>query len=49
MTKQDAFLANIIEHPDDDAPRLIYAHWLEEHGGDPRQRVSGQRATDVVA
>jgi uncharacterized protein (TIGR02996 family) len=29
------FLEDIIAHPDDDAPRLIYADWLEERG-DPR-------------
>jgi uncharacterized protein (TIGR02996 family) len=29
---EDAFLADIAEHPDDDAPRLIYADWLDEHG-----------------
>lgn len=27
-----AFLATIIERPDDDLPRLLYADWLEEHG-----------------
>jgi uncharacterized protein (TIGR02996 family) len=27
-----AFLSDILEYPDDDAPRLIYADWLEEHG-----------------
>jgi uncharacterized protein (TIGR02996 family) len=27
-----AFLADIIAHPADDAPRLIFADWLEEHG-----------------
>jgi uncharacterized protein (TIGR02996 family) len=27
-----AFLATILEHPDDDAPRLVYADWLDEHG-----------------
>jgi uncharacterized protein (TIGR02996 family) len=32
MTPDDAFLHDIIEHPDDDAPRLIYADWLDEHG-----------------
>src|SRR4051794_31963491 len=26
----DAFLAAILESPDDDAPRLVYADWLEE-------------------
>jgi uncharacterized protein (TIGR02996 family) len=28
----DAFLQAIIENPDDDAPRLIYADWLDERG-----------------
>jgi uncharacterized protein (TIGR02996 family) len=31
----DAFLQEILAHPDDDGPRLIYADWLEERG-DPR-------------
>jgi uncharacterized protein (TIGR02996 family) len=30
-----AFLEAIVDRPDDDAPRLIYADWLEEHG-DPQ-------------
>jgi uncharacterized protein (TIGR02996 family) len=28
----DAFLQAIIESPDDDAPRLVYADWLDDHG-----------------
>jgi uncharacterized protein (TIGR02996 family) len=32
MTHEEAFLQAIIEAPDDDAPRLVYADWLEEHG-----------------
>ncbi len=32
MTEQDAFLRAILEAPADDAPRLIYADWLEENG-----------------
>src|SRR5579871_2100557 len=32
MDMDEAFLQSIIENPDDDAPRLIYADWLEEHG-----------------
>jgi uncharacterized protein (TIGR02996 family) len=32
MNHDAAFLASIIESPDEDAPRLIYADWLEEHG-----------------
>lgn len=35
MTPDEAFLEAILEAPDDDTPRLIYADWLEEHG-DPR-------------
>jgi uncharacterized protein (TIGR02996 family) len=31
MGIEDAFLQDILAHPDDDAPRLIYADWLEEH------------------
>jgi uncharacterized protein (TIGR02996 family) len=27
-----AFLADILEHPEDDTPRLIYADWLTDHG-----------------
>jgi uncharacterized protein (TIGR02996 family) len=32
MPDDGAFLRAIIENPDDDAPRLIYADWLEEQG-----------------
>jgi uncharacterized protein (TIGR02996 family) len=32
MNAGDAFLGDIIEHPDDDAPRLIYADWLDDQG-----------------
>src|SRR5947209_2576136 len=32
MTRDDAFLRPIIENPEDDAPRLVYADWLEECG-----------------
>jgi uncharacterized protein (TIGR02996 family) len=31
MTHDDAFLQVIAESPDDDAPRLIYADWLQDH------------------
>src|SRR4051812_20344131 len=27
-----ALLADILEHHDDDTPRLVYADWLDEHG-----------------
>jgi uncharacterized protein (TIGR02996 family) len=29
---EQAFLEDVIAHPADDAPRLVYADWLEEHG-----------------
>ena len=32
MTHAEAFLQDILAHPDDDAPRLIFADWLEEQG-----------------
>jgi uncharacterized protein (TIGR02996 family) len=32
MNHDDAFLASIMESPEDDTPRLIYADWLEERG-----------------
>jgi uncharacterized protein (TIGR02996 family) len=34
--KQAAFLEAIREHPGDDAPRLVYADWLDEHGDPDR-------------
>jgi uncharacterized protein (TIGR02996 family) len=36
MTDQDALLRAVCEAPEDNAPRLIYADWLDEHG-DPMQ------------
>ncbi len=35
MTDNEALLRAILDNPDDDAPRLVYADWLEEQG-DPR-------------
>jgi uncharacterized protein (TIGR02996 family) len=32
MAHHEGFLQDIIGHPAEDAPRLIYADWLEEHG-----------------
>ncbi len=32
MTDRDALLRAIINHPDEDTPRLVYADWLDEHG-----------------
>jgi uncharacterized protein (TIGR02996 family) len=36
MTHDDAFLADILEHPADDVPRLVYADWLTEAGEEDR-------------
>jgi uncharacterized protein (TIGR02996 family) len=35
MTEEDAFISEILASPRDDAPRLVFADWLEERG-DPR-------------
>lgn len=32
MGQDNPFLQTILDNPADDAPRLIYADWLEEHG-----------------
>jgi uncharacterized protein (TIGR02996 family) len=32
MTHDDAFLQAILENPDDDGPRLVFADWLDDHG-----------------
>lgn len=38
--EKEAFLRRICESPDDDAPRLIYADWLDERGdSDSRDRA----------
>jgi uncharacterized protein (TIGR02996 family) len=34
MNTEEAFLHDICDNADDDAPRLVYADWLEERGGD---------------
>jgi uncharacterized protein (TIGR02996 family) len=36
MPDADTFLRAVLEKPDDDAPRLIYADWLDENG-DPER------------
>lgn len=35
-TDEDALLAAIAAAPDDDAPRLVYADWLQERGADAK-------------
>jgi uncharacterized protein (TIGR02996 family) len=37
MTHEAAFLVNVLAAPNDDAPRLIFADWLEEYGGQPER------------
>jgi uncharacterized protein (TIGR02996 family) len=32
MSDEEALLAAILAHPDEDTPRLMYADWLDEHG-----------------
>jgi uncharacterized protein (TIGR02996 family) len=39
MTDEDAFLRAVIADPEDDAPRLIYADWLDEHGQSARAEL----------
>jgi uncharacterized protein (TIGR02996 family) len=36
MNLADAILADVINNPDDDLPRLAYADWLDEHGDELR-------------
>jgi len=38
MDHRESFVSEILEHPEDDTPRLIYADWLEERG-DPRAEL----------
>jgi uncharacterized protein (TIGR02996 family) len=35
----DAILADVIENPDDDAPRLVYADWCEDRGDAERAEL----------
>lgn len=39
MTDHEAFLAAIKANRDDDAPRLVYADWLQEHGEPERAEL----------
>jgi uncharacterized protein (TIGR02996 family) len=47
MTDRDAFLRAIAASPDDDAPRLIFSDWLDEHGD--AQRAEFVRAQCELA
>lgn len=39
MSIEKQFLSDILAHPEDDAPRLIYADWLEDHGDPDRAEL----------
>ncbi|MFO0926651.1 MAG: TIGR02996 domain-containing protein [Gemmataceae bacterium] len=39
MNTADALLQDIVEHPEDDLPRLAYADWLEETGDSARAEI----------
>jgi uncharacterized protein (TIGR02996 family) len=50
MDRAAAFLGAIRDEPDDDTPRLIFADWLEEHGGAAeRARAAFVRAQCALA
>src|SRR3954451_24109254 len=36
MNTEKALLGEILDRPDDDLPRLVYADWLDEHGDTDR-------------
>jgi uncharacterized protein (TIGR02996 family) len=42
MTDDEAFIRAIVDAPGDDAPRLIYADWLDERGD--RRFATGRQA-----
>lgn len=44
MTERDALYAAVLAEPEADAPRLVYADWLEEH---PRGPADAARATFI--
>lgn len=51
MVEAESFLAAILDKPDDDGPRLVYADWLEERGETARAefiRVQIELARDAI-
>jgi uncharacterized protein (TIGR02996 family) len=46
--EQQALLRTIFDNPDDDAPRLVYADWLEERG-DPDHTVRAHLIRQQIA
>src|SRR5262245_51944936 len=43
MTSEQSLLSEVAAHPDDDAPRLVYADWLEARGDARREFIRLQR------
>jgi uncharacterized protein (TIGR02996 family) len=39
MTDEQALLATILAEPENDAPRLVYADWLDDHGDPARAEL----------
>src|SRR5262245_14035787 len=49
MNHEKAFLAAIRANPDDEAPRLVYADWLEERGDARAEFIRLQAALSRLA
>ena len=45
MSDREALLTVVFARPADDAPRLVYADWLDEHGEPAQAASSGRRST----
>jgi uncharacterized protein (TIGR02996 family) len=42
MPEGDALLAAVLDNPQDDTPRLVYADWLDEHGTSAGERARAE-------
>jgi uncharacterized protein (TIGR02996 family) len=49
MSDEHGLLQAILESPDDDVPRLVYADWLDEHGAESSERGEFIRAQIELA
>jgi uncharacterized protein (TIGR02996 family) len=52
MTHADAFLQDIIAHPADDTPRLVFADWLDDNGQPERAefiRIQCQQSSLIAS
>lgn len=47
MSDGDAILRSVLLHPEDDAPRLVYADWLQEQGDEWRAKFI-RHAIDIA-